>query len=282
MIGDNFLSFVASVNKNLLFHYTTSELALTKILKNGELKFGFYSNMNDPLEFLDCPREFSGTDDLFDQYSHKIFHDVEIANQKRKHLQLICFCRDNFELGKGAMLSHPYNRGWARSRMWSQYADNHKGVCLIFDKERLTEAITDFLIDEGISTTHLLFKDEVSYGNAMDEYKEKLIIPINNTNCKNDFSNWFVAGKEKYLFHKIEDYRDEQEYRFLIVNYDDKIDDKEFFISIQKCIVGIIIGCNFEKTYLQNIKQYSAMYSIPAYKVDWNCGIPSLSDLFQY
>ena len=30
-----------------------------------------------------------------------------------------------------------YRRGYARPRMWEQYGDNHRGVCLVFDKAEL-------------------------------------------------------------------------------------------------------------------------------------------------
>lgn len=30
-----------------------------------------------------------------------------------------------------------WDRGWARSRMWAQYGESHRGVCLVFDRESM-------------------------------------------------------------------------------------------------------------------------------------------------
>ena len=61
----------------------------------------------------------------------------------------------------------PYNnlsKGWARSRMWAQYADNHKGVCLIFDKLCLEKEFKGSFEKSSCET----FCDVVNYTNNLN------------------------------------------------------------------------------------------------------------------
>jgi len=275
---DSELVYVSSSNKNLIYHYTTSDLAIAKILKDGRLKFGLYKNMNDPFEFLHRQMEFSYCDDDL-QRSHDVLDKMFIANRKWESLRELCFCCDDFEFSAKNNLSHPYNRGWARSRMWSQYADTHKGVCFVFDKDKLRKAIMDNLTP----STYQMLSDKVSYDDNLEEYHQINTVSEDEINNGSALSNFFTDEKNrKYLFHKLKDYRDEQEYRFLIVDRGGKIDDEEYFVSIKESICGIIVGCNFECAYLQNIKQYSGIYQIPAYWIKWDWDVPKLSRLFLY
>lgn len=42
-----------------------------------------------------------------------------------------------------------FGSGLARPRMWEQYGEEHRGVCLVFDRERLHSVVTEQLRDAG-------------------------------------------------------------------------------------------------------------------------------------
>ena len=46
-------------------------------------------------------------------------------------------------------LEKPFRCPWARARLWEQYADNHAGVCLVFDRNAMIEALTRSLGAKG-------------------------------------------------------------------------------------------------------------------------------------
>jgi hypothetical protein len=45
--------------------------------------------------------------------------------------------------------TEPFGRGYARASMWQLYGDDHQGVCLAFDRERLLSALRSGLADSA-------------------------------------------------------------------------------------------------------------------------------------
>jgi Protein of unknown function (DUF2971) len=53
----------------------------------------------------------------------------------------------------GNHLDDFFHRGFHKPRMWTQYADQHRGVCLIFDRTKLAKAIENQLSEGQIRMT---------------------------------------------------------------------------------------------------------------------------------
>ena len=51
-----------------------------------------------------------------------------------------------------------YYYGYYRPRMWAQYAEQHQGVCLVFDKEKLLKCF-----EKSLSAKGDLYYGEVDY-----------------------------------------------------------------------------------------------------------------------
>ena len=121
-----------------LFHYTSRKAALEGILPTGRLKFSSLPRTNDPREFL--PILFPITeiaDDDEPLVTEDPFPLIEEANKfLRDPVRLLCFTED--QPSRVELLR--YGTGPRRSRMWAQYAENHAGICLCFDGERLIDA----------------------------------------------------------------------------------------------------------------------------------------------
>ena len=115
-----------------LFHYTAYPSALN-ILLSHQLRLGSLEKMNDPLEFEDHhgqPLMYQG-ERSEEEYEETVC-DYEVAvSEKEKSVRFASFSMDRYPC------CNNFSKGWARSRMWAQYADNHKGVCLIFDKDKI-------------------------------------------------------------------------------------------------------------------------------------------------
>ena len=58
-----------------------------------------------------------------------------------EYMQLLCFCKDHekkepiYDKDNDMYFVDMMGRGFSLPRMWAQYADNNKGVCLIIDKD---------------------------------------------------------------------------------------------------------------------------------------------------
>jgi hypothetical protein len=63
-------------------------------------------------------------------------------------------------------------RGFAHSRMWTDYAGRHSGVCLIFDRTKLHEAIRNFVAPETV------YADRMTYSEWTPEVGEAFTIEL--------------------------------------------------------------------------------------------------------
>jgi hypothetical protein len=122
-----------------LFHYTTAERAFEKILLTRRLRMSPYRAMRDPLENKDLHLTFAGrvgeSDEDSADFERAAFEALGMIKTIRDAVRLLSFTVDTEKW------ETPWGSGWARPRMWEQYADNHAGVCLVFDK---TDAIDTF------------------------------------------------------------------------------------------------------------------------------------------
>ena len=99
-----------------VFHFTKFESAL-KIIATKSLKFGRFENMNDIAE---VKRDVYG----------KI--PAEKINKVLSNYQSISLTLDN--------RSH---RGFKIDPLWGHYAQGGNGVCLVFDKDKLSQSVTE-------------------------------------------------------------------------------------------------------------------------------------------
>ena len=219
-----------------IFHYTKLETAFEYILKNKQLRFTKYKDSKDPHESR--LRKFALTTSetitwpQFDKKLIKINNDINKIIQNR--LRITCFCKNKENYS-----------GYFRSRMWSQYADNHRGVCLAFSKKALQNAIKKqfssvFIKDEEVDY-------DVHEDIRFDKMYNHQAKTINYTNSNHNTIMKHLNINYKYLFFKKHwDYRDEAEYRIIV--YD--IDSKYEYLDISDCLVGFILGYRFPVIYL--------------------------------
>lgn len=105
-----------------------------------------------------------------------------------------------------------FSRIYNSTTMWSHYADNHKGICLVFDPF-VKNPFTDFNSDRFTEGT-------VDYDNYT---------PINYLKSKLD-------GIKKLFLTKSNDWRHEEEFRYII------FEDYGFFSFKRDFLKGIIFG----------------------------------------
>ena len=125
--------------------------------------------------------------------------------------------------------------------MWAQYADNHSGVCLIFNREKLDDQIR-----KQCGDSHLITKGDVAYAN-------RSIVPnLGPGPYAIDVDILDQIGFERYVqdhllrfvrtlfFEKMTDWRDESEYRWVM--FSDR--DEDVFIEFKDSLAGIMFGDN--------------------------------------
>lgn len=144
--------------------------------------------------------------------------------------------------------------GFLKPRMWDQYADNYKGVCLALS---LTE----------LKKINGLIHDRINYLDYNNFLFKDHHIDLNGLAIKGDdeYSKEYVEIINKMLFNKHVDYSGENEYRFCKFN-----EETHYDIDISNCLRGIIISENYISEFAQNaLLKYARELDIELIKINW-------------
>lgn len=249
--------------EDLLFHYTNSRTAIEHILNNAQIRFNPLTHINDPLEFSDL--QHIGISSEGDE---RLWDAVELGNntnKERKKIKLACFCTD--EINKFEII----NRGYSRARMWSQYGENHKGICIVFRKSTLIDDI------KGNVSKDVLEKS-VTYDNQLKRLNEALT--VNGYEAGNRASSRLKQLSDAYIFSKVEDYKDENEYR-VILYHEGADQNQPIDVYCNNSIEAVILGCRFPMVYLPTLKEIANRIHFQIYQLHWNNGTPHLDTVVE-
>ncbi|MGL1888661.1 MAG: DUF2971 domain-containing protein [Reichenbachiella sp.] len=257
---------------DLLYHYTSNEVLIEHILNDYTLKFNSLKNSHDPIEFIE--KHHVGTIKYpipteVDNYNFHRFY--EIQETLLNELKICCFSQDLEGSGHPTKFLH---KGYMRPRMWVQYANKHTGVCLIFDKSKLLETVNNEY-SQSYSGTSFALCNSVIYDDKLEELRKAYGYENNLETFEKSFVETIEERSVGYLFNKLNDFRDEQEFRIAI--YDDEIAKKnEAYLSIKKSLIGIVVGCNYHDNYKSILKTHQKNNNIDLFKIKWNTPSPKV------
>lgn len=207
-----------------IYHYTTSETALSHILKSMKLRLSPRSNSSDPIENVEH----------FYTYSSDITTDaLRLTNEAKEILgktKQVCFCKNNSAIDIRGMNHPPFEKyGFAKPRMWDQYGDKYRGVCLAFSLTKLLENAAKVNITGG-NLNYITYHESEESHHSIDNNR---LTQGGYDTYKKSYSDYLI----KRLFNKHNDYVHENEYRlhsFAHGNYD--------YIDIKNTLRGVIIS----------------------------------------
>jgi hypothetical protein len=253
--------------------YTKFDRVLKDILPFNEIRISSANKVNDPYEndknwfaedrTLGNEKEkIQEVEEMFSDINDKLFSHIKLFcvtgyRQKKRHERDIS--------------DHIY----CKPRMWATYGDNHKGVCLIFDKNELSE---NFKIQENLKEFNYICDRKVDYLDFISHINNNIFVTPNELRK-------FYKGPNKYdskkLFSLIKNYSDnmlelkysrkhidwesEDEYRWLI--FSENTEDLD--INYGKSLKAIILGINVDPKYKKIIENYT---SVPLYQITFNDG----------
>lgn len=271
--------FGSSAKRNYVYHYTSKEAALEKILSNRVLKFGTFETVNDPRESQDwCFTEiYDSTQVCFVSLSETPKKAKYMSHLAKGLCKLFCVAKDDLKY-PGADKSLFY-KGYARPRMWSQYAGNHTGVCLVFDEDILNTEIESHMKDKSN-----LFHDSVAYDPWSDDEIAKaftiLAKDIKDNGLESTIRDHIKKHIKELFFLKAPDWSHESESRWLILDNN----PNPVFLPYGRALSGIVLGSNFNEVYYPAIAKLCSEQAIPIANLIWQNGLPELNhrpvDLF--
>ena len=278
-----------------LCHYTKQEHA-KNIIKNMVLRFGKICESNDPTEVVGVRTNLTLTTTnplslQIDDESESVIAAIEnyMKIYLNKILQVICFSKgsikniegdveanikddfiDTLEMDSIGVFSKrpPYYL----PRMWAQYGENHSGVCLVFNKKRLINQV----IEQTRNAYNFIHRD-VMYDDWLDllllrgfalsyeyhEYNTMHIMQFIHENLE-QYSNYCCFTKDI-------DWKNEREYRFLLLNTIENNNYKNKEININnETLIGVIFGLRNNGHQLKNILYESNIKNILKLKYEDN------------
>lgn len=241
--GSSIFSNRLNDGETYLYHYT-SAATLAKIIEGQTFRMGPYIKTNDPRETSAWSTTISVAldgdfrphdDDVRELWSH--IGDV------RDGVKLACFTLDSKIDQPG--LRPPFHRGWARARMWHQYAEAHSGVCLIFDRAAWEGTLRDSAEAESVK----VHDGPVRYEDVGHAHFTS-ILDFSSAELRAGGGRAAVTRiveqhRNDLFFMKNKDWESEREYRYMAIST-----TEEVFVPVSGSLVGIVFGQDFPSTEL--------------------------------
>ena len=227
-----------------LFHYTSVERCAA-IGFTGSIALGPLTPLNDPRESQSrqIMTRRSGARSVSDGERQALEGQLWCL---RSRVRLACFTMDRTD---GAPSERDDRRGYAHSRMWTQYANGHSGVCLIFDRSKL------------LSRARATFRDADFHHGAV-EYTSGFDNALLHAECVDfdapDATRHHRSAVVRSLFVKNRDWESETEYRLLV----DGWADSACLLPIGDALVGIVLGVAFMKYQLHVVSSLAERYGL--------------------
>lgn len=251
----------------LVFHYTKAATALEHILQAMTIRLGPISETHDPFE---GHREYTGFSAADGGPPDFVAWDTVDAVAKR--VRVACFCADG-ELSSpdpSRLDFAPPWAGWARDRMWAQYADGHTGMCLAFDRRKLVDAFNAALAGRGgrIAKEVAYSDDPVSYvGPRSLSYDNRRIEQLGAEKYAAEYRR--QHAETLYLTKRF-DYSGEREFRLVLL--DDDRSGQEALVPIRGALVYVMLGDRFKRAYLPSVDAIMRREDLPAYRFSYQSG----------
>lgn len=255
-------------SEKYLYHYTSAETAINAILKNRTLMFSTYTETNDPKERKGWLFDF-GTNE---QRDLGIYMQTEqsgwLSGAFKSKTLLACFTRDEGAL-TGNHISDIALRGFCKPRMWAQYGGKHKGVCLVFSRERLHQ-----LIDEQFSSDYLIASGPVKYVdrsvmNNLNEQQYTIDVDLlENVGRDTYFKMHLRAHYRRLFFEKMTDWRGENEWSWIVFSEA----AEPLFLNFKDALVGVFFGEEATLEHRKQIRQLNHGKGVEHMRLNWkNC-----------
>lgn len=255
------------VTDGLVFHYTKASTALEHILESMSIRLSPISGTHDPLE---GHREYTGFSAA--NGGSPDFAAWDKVDEIAKHARVACFCRDAEVSSPDPTLLGfaPPWAGWARDRMWAQYAGGHTGVCLAFDRQKLIDAFNSALAGLGdrIAQDVSYSDDPVSsVGPRSLSYDNRRIEQVGPEKYGAEYRQ--QHAQTLYLTKRL-DYCGEREFRLVLL--DDDAHGNEALVPIRGALTYVMLGDRFGRAYLPCIDAFMRREDLPTFRFKYESG----------
>ncbi|MCK8060971.1 DUF2971 domain-containing protein [Fusibacter sp. A2] len=158
--------------------------------------------------------------------------------------------------------------------MWAQYGDLHRGLCLAFSRDDLVDDI------KKTYNNFKLYRGDIRYKDSSTDVRKAYHININSDALIN-FRDFFITEhliryREDLFFTKNTDWKDEFEYRLLLLTDNKKSD---YFIDIHNSLKAVFCGLDFPDVYMSSLRNLLEYSNVEIYRLVLSNGVPSVIKL---
>lgn len=232
-----------------VFHYTSGPIALEEILTHKKLKLSPFCDTHDPREAKDWRFSFmssekrlrltdTSSEGSWAKFEQANIRSTELTTKAKRESKLLCTTLDDRDAQSAE--STLYARGFTRARMWAQYADRHKGVCLAFRRRLLDEQITKQVDSDHVYSSPVRYSDEET-GEFVLNYDS-----IETKSLEDALTEHLAKYRNDLFFHKVKDWESENEYRWLVVTPGNA---EPNYVDCSASLCGVILGVDFPEVY---------------------------------
>jgi hypothetical protein len=271
--GSSIFSNLMNDGENYLYHYT-SAATLAKIVESRNLRMGPYSKTNDPRETSYwSPTITTSIDGAFRSGDDDVSGLWALIGDVRDGVKLACFTLDSDIDQPDRRL--PFHRGWARARMWHQYAENHSGACLIFDRSAWERGLSGVCAGESVT----VYDDPVKYEDVdLAHFSSRLDFSsaeLRAGGVRAAVTRIVEEHRGALFFTKNRDWEAEKEHRYLAISDTDHI-----CVPVGESLVGIVLGQDFPETELSVLGdrlRRNGFTDVRCARLHWRDGAPVVS-----
>jgi hypothetical protein len=253
-----------------LGHYTTANAALEYILPTMQLRMSPYSLMRDPVENKVGPSLRVGPP--MAKFAGELLGQALLqASEIHQSARLLSMTRDSQAYADG--VHDVFGCAWARPRLWEQYAEHHRGVCLVFGRNLLEEAIGQHLASLGIG----YYSEDVEYapgGYAMAAGKTladpAIFDPVTSKRALEQHIHHYHRD---FFFLKNDDFATEREYRVVSFGHDQLYG----YVPYRQALRAVIAGEAMPAWQLDGAAGTCQRVGVPMLRIQWLGGRPTLT-----
>lgn len=267
---------VLEANDKYIYHYTTFEVGLKYILPDLKLRLSPFTKVNDPRESKSLMLKIPDIDDYVgkaDCLEEATDISLYLKSFQEKH-KVLCFARDSQQIFDIPEQFRRIYRGYNKPTLWAHYADNHKGICLILDKDKVLKSVEKTFGGEKL---YKVYKEHIVQYTLLEEIIEKLSINLEECfriGIKLCLDSFVENNTSTLLFSKAIDWKVENEFRVVVQSED--TDYEYLYLPIDGSICGIVMGA--DAPYIHNLKiderNILLNLKVPCGRLGWFNGIP--------
>ncbi len=235
-------------------HYTSLATALEYILPSNTLRLSPLSAVNDPKESGISGWMGGSVPVPPEKVQAYIAMESELDQLCRRHVKVLCTSLDSNDHPQGL------NRTHFKPRMWAQYGERGRGMCIVLDRHRLAAQFPPSSTAAPIIAP-VTYTDDAHTMVIPSLAEADLGLPALELARRR-----YETHHDRLVFKKHRDWASEAELRLACYAED----AAHHYLQLGDAIAALVLGPEFPVAYRPLVKAEATRRDVPALRLRWN------------